>query len=186
MTYAVLAAGAARRMGFAKVFTALPSGKAPLEGIATLLHARKAVVVVPSARVDDARRMAPAMRVVTNDETERGMTHSLRLALSAIEKDEDFGVVLGDKPFLRAETLERLEKCLDGFDVAYPVDAAGMPGHPVLFSRRARAIVEALPDGDTLFQARDDAMLRRHAFEVDDKGAFTDLNTREQWLGEDA
>jgi len=179
--YVVLAAGESRRMGFAKVFTPLAGAGAPLERIAALLEARGAVVVVPPERRADARRMAPDMRVVLNAEPERGMTHSLLLGLAAVPQDSPFGVLLGDKPFLRRSTLERMERALDGFDVAYPVDAAGVPGHPVLFSPRARGLVDALPDGDTISVVRDDPSLQRRIVEVADDGAFRDFDEPAEW-----
>ncbi|MHB8433518.1 MAG: nucleotidyltransferase family protein [Candidatus Tyrphobacter sp.] len=181
MIYVVLAAGESRRMGFAKVFTPLAGAGTPLERIAALLEARRAVVVVPPERRADARRMAPDMRVVLNAEPERGMTHSLLLGLAAVPQDSPFGVLLGDKPFLRRSTLERMEASLAGFDVAYPVSRAGVPGHPVIFAAPARAIVEHLPDGDTLARARDDRSLRSNALAVEDEGAFLDLDEPGDW-----
>lgn len=181
MIYVVLAAGESRRMGFAKVFTPLAGAGTPLERIAALLEGRGAVVVVPPEHSAGARRMAPYMRIVVNAEPERGMAHSLRLALATIAPGEDFGVLLGDKPFLRRSTLERMEASLAGFDVAYPVSRAGVPGHPVLFAASARAIVEHLPDGDTLARARDDRSLRSNGITVDDEGAFADLDEPGDW-----
>ncbi len=168
-------------MGFAKVFTPLAGGGAPLERIAALLHDREAAVVVPPERRDEASRMAPRMRIVVNAQPERGMTHSLRLALAAIAVASPFGVLLGDKPFLRRAALERVEASLAGFDVAYPVSSAGVPGHPVLFAPRARAIVELLPDGDTLARVRNDASLRSNPVALDDEGAFLDLDEPDDW-----
>ncbi len=173
-------------MGFAKVFTPLAGGGAPLERIAALLHDREAIVVVSPERRDEASRMAPRMRLVANAQPERGMTHSLRIGLEAIATAAPFGVLLGDKPFLRRATLERMEASLAGFDVAYPVSSAGVPGHPVLFAARARALVEHLSDGDTLARARDDRSLRRNALAVDDEGAFLDLDDPEAWNAREA
>jgi CTP:molybdopterin cytidylyltransferase MocA len=181
MTYVVLAAGASRRMGFDKVFTPLGGGESPLQRIAALLEGRVAIVVVPSRHLADAATMAPALRAVENDEPARGMAHSLRRALTAIGEHEDFGVLLGDKPFFGATLLDRMERAFEGFDVAYPVSALGVPGHPVLFSARVRALAESLPDGDTLALLRDDPSLRRNAVLVKDAGAFADLNDPEQW-----
>lgn len=181
MTYAVLAAGSSTRMGFAKVFTPLGLDGAPLERIAALLDGRDAVVVVPPERMDDVRRMAPAMRVVSNERPERGMVHSLRLALAAIGEGEDFGVVLGDKPFLTRATLEALERALHGHDVVYPTSADAVPGHPVLFAASARERALRLPDGDTIFTLRDDPALRSAPVRVDDAGAFRDLDSPAQW-----
>ncbi len=185
MIYVVLAAGESRRMGFAKVFTPL-RGRSPLERIAALLAGREAIAVVPAGRQGDAQRIAPQMRVVPNGEPELGMTHSLRLALPAIEKGEDFGIVLGDKPFVQRATLERLEAALRGFDVVYPVNPSDVPGHPVLFAARARDLVASLPDGDTLTRLRDDPSLRSMRVEIEDPGAFADFDEPAEWEAADA
>lgn len=183
MTYVVLAAGTARRMGFAKVFTPL-RGTPPLSRLAALLQGREAIAVVPPERAGEARAMAPAMRVVVNAQPERGMAHSLRLAVAML--DGDFGVLLGDKPFLRAQTLHVLERALDGADVVYPVRADGVPGHPVLFASHLRERALALPDGDTIVRLRDDPSLRRTRLEIHDGGAFDDLDEPAQWSAADA
>jgi CTP:molybdopterin cytidylyltransferase MocA len=72
-------------------------------------------------------------------------------------------------------------------DVVFPVHADGSrPGHPVLFSARARSVVEALPEGDTLRSARDDVSLLRLPVPTDDRGAYLDLDNPEQWAVADA
>lgn len=170
-------------MGFAKVFTPL-RGSAPLERLAQLLHGRRAVAVVPPEREGDARAMAPSLHVAVNAQPERGMTHSLRIALA--ESEGDFAVLLGDKPFVRRKTLDELEEAFRGADVAYPVSDRGVPGHPVLFAARLRARAVALPDGDTISQLRDDSALRRVRLVVDDPGAFLDFDEPQQWSAADA
>jgi molybdenum cofactor cytidylyltransferase len=185
MIYVVLAAGESRRMGFEKVFTPL-RGRSPLERIAALLDGRSGLVVVPPERQREAQRLAPQMRVLCNGEPKRGMTHSLRLAMEAVEEETDFGVLLGDKPFVARATLDRMERAFVDVDVAYPVDAAGVPGHPVLFTARARALLSKLPDGDTLAGLRDDPSLKRSAVLVDDSGAFADLDEPAEWQAADA
>jgi CTP:molybdopterin cytidylyltransferase MocA len=131
---------------------------------------------------DEAARIAPAARIVINRERARGMAHSLHLALSLIERESPFGVLLGDMPSMTEATIDRTEAMLCGdVDVAFPVDLAGAAGHPVLFSARARTIVEALPDGDTLRSARDDASLRRATWRCGDRSALFDIDVPEDW-----
>jgi CTP:molybdopterin cytidylyltransferase MocA len=131
---------------------------------------------------DEAARIAPAARIVINRERARGMAHSLHLALSLIERESPFGVLLGDMPSMTEATIDRTEAMLCGdVDVAFPVDLAGTAGHPVLFSARARTIVEALPDGDTLRSARDDASLRRATWRCGDRSALFDIDVPEDW-----
>jgi CTP:molybdopterin cytidylyltransferase MocA len=131
---------------------------------------------------EEAARIAPAASIVINRERACGMAHSLHLALSLIERESPFGVLLGDMPSMTEATIDRTEAMLCGdVDVAFPVDLAGTAGHPVLFSARARPIVEALPDGDTLHSARDDASLRRATWCCSDRSAFFDLDVPEDW-----
>ena len=186
MTYVVLAAGASARMGFAKVFTPLGSGGTPLERIACLLRGRNAIAVVPPDRVGEARGLAPEMRVVANAQPERGMAHSLALALETMPESEDFAVLLGDKPFVRAGTLAALERELDGADAVYPVSVEGVPGHPALFSAKLRERALALPDGDAISRLRDDSALRVSPVACDDAGAFADLDVPTDWEAADA
>lgn len=182
MIYVVLAAGASRRMGFPKVFTPLPRKEGtPLERIAALLEGRDGIAVVPPAHRDDAARMAPRLRLVVNGEAERGMAHSLRCALVEVDEEAAFGVLLGDKPFLTRSSLDALEAAFAGYDVAYPLSPARIPGHPVLFSPRARPFASRLSDGDTLSQLRDEPQLRRTVVRLDDPGAFRDLDEPAQW-----
>lgn len=124
----------------------------------------------------------PRATIVTNDEPQRGMSHSLREGLSAVATSSAFGVLLGDMPAMTEATLARTEALLErDVDVAFPTDAAGAPGHPVLFSPRARPVIEALHDGDTLRRARDEASLVRATWTCTDASAFLDLDVPEQW-----
>lgn len=168
-------------MGFDKA-TAPVGSQAPLQRVARALEHRPAVVVVPGRLAQIATTMMPGARVVVNDEPSRGMTQSLRLALGVIPAAESFGVLLADMPAMTAETIRRTESALGtDADVAYPVSAGGIAGHPVLFAARARAVIEALPDGDLLRLARDDATFRRATWICTDSSAFLDLDVPAQW-----
>jgi CTP:molybdopterin cytidylyltransferase MocA len=168
-------------MGFDKTVTPLAL-RSPLARVAEALGRRRALIVVPPNLSGEATRIAPAACIVVNCEQARGMAHSLHLALSCIERESPFGVLLGDMPCMTEATIERTEAMLGGeVDVAFPVDRAGTPGHPVLFSARARPIVEALPDGDTLRIARDDATLQRAFWHCCNRSAFLDLDVPSDW-----
>jgi molybdenum cofactor cytidylyltransferase len=180
-TYVVLAAGVSRRMGFDKVVTPF-RGRSPLERVVAALGERERVVVVPSRRIAEATVAAPASHIVTNDEPERGMTRSLHVGLERVARDRAFGVLPADLPAMSEATIAATEALLvEGVDVAYPVDEGGVAGHPVLFAAGARAIVEALPEGDTLRRARDDATLRRATWICTDRSAFLDLDEPADW-----
>ena len=155
---------------------------APLERIAGVLGDRRTVLVVPTRLRTVAAQMMPRAIVVTNDQPQRGMTHSLRMGLRVVEAGSPFGVLLGDMPAMTEQTMLRTEALLEGaVDVAYPIDRAGATGHPVLFSPRARRVVESLNDGDTLRRARDDASLVRATWTCTDASAFADLDVPAQW-----
>jgi CTP:molybdopterin cytidylyltransferase MocA len=167
-------------MGFDKVVTPL-AGVSPLESIVRALREREAVIVVPSRLAGRVAEIAPDASLAINDEPERGMSHSLRAGLRYVAVDRAFGVLLGDMPAITDATLARTEALLDGVvDVAHPVDARGNPGHPVIFSVRMRAAIEALPDGDTLRSARERAV-RRATWHCRDRSAFLDLDDPAQW-----
>jgi CTP:molybdopterin cytidylyltransferase MocA len=181
MRYVVLAAGESRRMGFDKTVRRIGT-LALLERIAHALGRRESVVVVPGRLQATALAMMPRARVAINDHAELGMAHSLRIGLRTFETREPFGVLLGDMPAMTEATLAHTERLLDGdVDVAFPVDHRGYPGHPVLFSPRARSIVEALPDGDTLRDARDDPSLVRASWTCTDASAFLDIDSPGDW-----
>jgi CTP:molybdopterin cytidylyltransferase MocA len=168
-------------MGFDKVVTPF-HGRSPLERVVAALGGRDRVVVVPTRRLAEAAAAAPASQIVTNDEPERGMTRSLRIGLERVARDRAFGVLPADMPAMSEKTIAATEALLvDGIDVAYPVDERGVAGHPVVFAAGARAIVEALPEGDTLRRARDDATLRRATWTCTDRSAFFDLDEPADW-----
>jgi molybdenum cofactor cytidylyltransferase len=169
-------------MGFAKAFEPL-GGIAPVARVAATLGMREIVVVCASADLERAKHLVPmAVSFATNDSPDRGMNHSLRTGLAHIEPDRSIGVVLADMPFIAPETFERVEEVLSGdIDVAYPIGADDAPGHPVLFSARARAKLEDLPDGDTIRRVRDDVTLRSVGIRVADRGAFIDLDRPSDW-----
>jgi CTP:molybdopterin cytidylyltransferase MocA len=168
-------------MGFDKIVAPL-RGSTLLARAVAALGEREFVVVVPSRLAREAARVAPTARVAINDEPERGMTHSLRIGLELVARDRAFGVLPADMPEMTQATIAATELLLEGgADVAYPVDASGTPGHPVVFAARARAIVEALPEGDTLRRARDDATLRPASWLCADRSAFLDLDEPGDW-----
>ncbi len=179
--YVLLAAGASRRMGFDKAFAPF-DGETLFARAVAALGGRDCIAVVPSRYAKAAAACAPHARVACNDEPERGMTRSLHLALAMLPRDRAFGVLPVDLPEMQRQTIEATEALLtDGVDVAYPVDASGRPGHPVLFGATARVVVDALEEGDTLRRARDDAALRRATWLCRDRSAFYDLDEPAEW-----
>ena len=125
-------------------------------------------------------RSATLGMTIANDEPERGMAHSLRLANAVIPAEHAIAVLLADKPLVTAELIERVIAGLGDADVAFP-QRDGVPGHPVVFSPIARALIIALPDGDNIHLVRDNDFLERRALEIDDAGAYVDVDTEEEY-----
>jgi CTP:molybdopterin cytidylyltransferase MocA len=117
------------------------------------------------------------VRVVRNDEPERGMNRSLALADAAIDPNEPIAVLLGDLPDCDAATIARVTGAYaDDVDVVVP-QAGERFGHPVVFGPAARRAIATLGEGDGLHRIRDAAGLRRRVIAVDDARAFDDIDT---------
>jgi molybdenum cofactor cytidylyltransferase len=182
IVYVVLAAGGARRMGFAKATTPL-AGVSPLARIAATLGNRPVTLVTAAQLRDGCADAMPDAKMLLNPAPDGGMTSSLRVANGAIDPGATLGVLLADKPFVTRATLERCESALDdgpACDVLYAA-VAGEPGHPVYFTSRARRYLDGLPDGDTLRAVRENPSLRRRIVACDDPGVIADLDTPEAW-----
>jgi molybdenum cofactor cytidylyltransferase len=176
-TCVVLAAGLGTRMGGEKLSKPFRDGTildAVLEACADF---PTVVVASPGVPLDV---LPPNVQIVINSEPERGMAHSLRLANAVVPAEHPIAVLLGDKPLVNAKLVERMIGELGENDVAYPV-RAGKPGHPVVFSTFARALIIALADGDTIHMVRDHDMLTRRLVEIDDEGAYVDVDTEEDY-----
>jgi CTP:molybdopterin cytidylyltransferase MocA len=133
-------------------------------------------VLVAGPEVAAAVEPSPGLRIVVNDEPERGMAHSLRLADAAAPPGAALAVVLADTPFVDGELVRDVVAARGEADVAYPV-RAGRPGHPVVFGPRPRRALGELPDGDTLRALRADSRWLRVEVAVDDDRPFLDVDT---------
>ncbi|MGH7716946.1 MAG: nucleotidyltransferase family protein [Vulcanimicrobiaceae bacterium] len=176
-TCVVLAAGLGTRMGGDKLTKPFGEGTILDAVLAACVSFPTMVVVSPGLKLGV---LAPNMHVLVNHEPERGMAHSLRLANAAVSADDPIAVLLGDKPLVNADLVKRMIDELGDNDVAYPV-RNGTPGHPVVFSPFARALIIALRDGDTIHMVRDHEMLVRRAVQIDEAGAYTDIDTEEDY-----
>jgi CTP:molybdopterin cytidylyltransferase MocA len=177
MTIVILAAGAARRMGSPKLL--LPIDGRPM--IAHVLEAAAAwpCVVVAGADVAPVLAASPA-RVVRNDAPERGMSHSLVLADAVIARDEPIAVLPADLPDITSAALAAAIGAYDDIvDVVIPRYGEAFV-HPVIFGPRARQMIAALPDGDTIRRLRDDPSLRRRIVTAD-RAASLDIDTPSEY-----
>lgn len=172
----VLAAGESKRMGAQKLLM-------PYRGRTMIEHALAAAaswepIVVAGAQIAAHLRDRPDLEIVRNADPQRGMTHSLSLANTAADADAALIVLLGDKPLVTPQLISRICEGLGDADVAFPVHPkTHEPGHPVVFAPRARTMIAALPDGDSLRSLRDDPALRRREIETEDRGAYVDIDT---------
>jgi CTP:molybdopterin cytidylyltransferase MocA len=190
IVYVVLAAGGARRMGFAKVTTPL-AGSSPIARLGAILEGRAVAVVTAASQQEACAQALPGVPILVNPAPERGMTSSLLVAHDAVDPGATLGVLLADKPFVTKATLDRCEATLARCE--YAVGAApacdvlfatfeGEPGHPVYFTPAARTTLHKTPEGDTLRAVRDNPALRRVAVACDDdSGVVIDLDTPDAW-----
>ncbi|MFI5236251.1 MAG: NTP transferase domain-containing protein [Gemmatimonadales bacterium] len=163
----LLAAGEARRFGGAKLLR--PHRGRPLVAYAldTLAQARSdgllqgGIAVIPE-RNTALRQLARdrGLRVVMNGDPGRGLSHSLRLGLAALDtmalipSPTAALIFLGDQPRVPMSALTRVVAAWRAgagpvIHPAYP-NAAEAPGHPFILMREAWPLATEL-EGDTGF-----------------------------------
>ena len=186
----VLAAGKSTRMGRPKAMLPLAGGDTFLTRIVrTFLEADiDDVVVVVGADaaviVDEFAASGLAARFVENTEFEQGQLSSLLAGLRVVDRSGLAAtlVMLVDVPFVAASTVravvERYRRTRA--PVVRPVRGA-QHGHPVLIDR---SLFDAIRAADPNDGAK--GIVRAHAspagdVEVDDEGAFTDIDTPEDY-----
>lgn len=174
----ILAAGTSSRMGAQKLLMPY-RGRTMIEYVIDAARAWHPLVV---AGEEVARLLGGRSDIdlIVNEEPQRGMAHSLRLADAELAHDRALIVLLGDKPQVTELLIRRIYDALGDADVCYPVhEKSGEPGHPVIFSSAARKKIQELADGDTLRELRDDSSLERVTVPTDEPGAFFDVDTPE-------
>lgn len=138
----IMAAGRSRRFGSDKRLARLGDGRTLLA--TTLAAARSAfaeVRVVVNAWEDPELLGIPVRMALAIHPTARvGLGGSIALAFQALgEEPPKDGIAsaviwLGDMPWVRPETCQRLARRADADTIVRPV-YRGMPGHPVYFGR---------------------------------------------------
>ena len=188
----VLAGGASSRMqGRPKAL--LPAGRDGetfIERIVSTLRAGGVddVVIVTGHHhapvVDRAARLQPMVRVVRNPHPELGQLSSLLAALRAVDHPgvRAMLVTLIDLPLISAATVRAVLDAYrrTGAPLVRP-GRDGRHGHPVVFDR---ALFRELRQADPARGAK--PVVRAHAADgcvvaVDDDGAFTDMDTPEDY-----
>ena len=178
LTCVILAAGRSSRMGFDKLTAPLRSGATLLDLVMNAC-AQYPRTLVTSAATAQRLRLDDTIRVVVNEEPERGMTHSLRLANATIDVSRAIAVVPADMPLIDAPLLDQLAYASPDADVCFPVNADGLAGHPVIFSPRVRRALSELDEGDTLRELRDDLRFTHHTVFINDRRPFADVDDPE-------
>jgi molybdenum cofactor cytidylyltransferase/nicotine blue oxidoreductase len=179
----VLAAGSSRRMGFDKL--AAPFAGVPLARRVALALAELRPLVVATYRVADAIGDLRTQQLVVTAPT-AGPSATLALAHAAVPHDLVLAVVMCDMPLLDARRVRAfVARVPDDADLAWP-EVNGVPGHPVLWSPRARTRIPTLRDDETPARIRRDPALRAVALEESDDAYVTDVDTPEGWAAAEA
>jgi molybdenum cofactor cytidylyltransferase len=182
----VLAAGRSARMGEAKQLLRV-GRRTVLER--TLENVRGArvdeIVLVLGATEEAIRQKLPAnalegLKIVVNEDYAEGMASSLSAGLAAVDPEINAAlIVLGDQPFVRAETIDRILEvyCESGAEIVVPF-YKGQRGNPVLLDRTVFAEAMAL-EGDTgcraIFGSHAAGLVEAN---VNDEGILLDIDTR--------
>ena len=171
----VLAAGLSRRMGTAKL--TLPVDGVPMlaRTLATVEAAGLPLLIVTGGHAEAVRAIAGDRPTVHAHAHAEGLAESLKAGLAAAPADWDAAlVVLGDMPFVQAETLNRLAEALaQGAPAVVPVHA-GRRGNPAGFARSAWPRLMALTGDQGARPLLD--VLGAIEIPVDDPGIHRDID----------
>lgn len=191
ITGIILAAGASVRMGTTKALLSIGSETFVSRSARTMIAGgADAVVVVASVAAFDIRAALanelqdPRVSVLDNPDWKAGQLTSLLVGLDAAANNRSAAVLVCpvDIPLFSASTVTRLIEVFRTTRAPLVRPAsAGRHGHPVLF---ARAIFDAFRGADPSEGAR--PIVRAYAasgvdVEVDDPGAFLDIDTPDDY-----
>jgi CTP:molybdopterin cytidylyltransferase MocA len=179
----VLAGGRSQRMGFDKL-TALFAGEPLARRIARALQELEPLFVTTPA-VADVISDLRGVRVVMTQPT-AGPSATLALAHAAIPHAAYLAVVPGDLPFLDTPRVrEFVARVPDDADLAWPV-VGTTPGHPVVWSPKARTRIPVLGADEPPLRLRRDPALRTVALDEPDDAYVTDVDTPAAWSAAEA
>ena len=178
MQTVVLAAGSSVRMGRDKLIA--PFAGVPLARRVVLALADLRPLVVATPAVAEAIGDLPGVRLIVTGPT-AGPSVSLALAHAATAPGIPLAVTACDLPFLDAALVRRLvARVPPDADLAFPV-VRGTPGHPVVWSAKARARIPGLRDDEPPARVRRDGALRVVELAAEDEGYVLDVDTPAAW-----
>jgi len=115
-----------------------------------------------------------------------GQSETLALANASVFAEAYLAVLPCDLPFLDAERVHAfIVRVPDDADLAWPV-VGETPGHPVVWSPRAREGIEALRADEPPMRVRRDPALRAVPLAEDDDAYVTDVDTPDAWSAAEA
>jgi len=174
----VLGGGRSQRMGFDKLaarFAGEPLARRVARG---LLELEPWLVTTPAvaALVADL----PGVSVIVTEPT-AGISETLALAHAAIEAEAYLAVVPCDVPFVDARKVrEFVMRVPAHVDLAWPV-VGTTPGHPVVWSPKARALIPSLRVDEAPMRMRENTALHALGLDELDDAYVTDVDTPDAW-----
>lgn len=179
-TCVVLAAGRSRRFPGNKLLYEMPGGTLIARAVRACSGFPLLVVASPEVAPYVPANMS---EVVVNADAHRGMVYSLRLADERIDRSHAIAVLPADLAMIEPENIAQVIAATNGYDVTYPRRSDGTPGHPVVFSPRARAGIAFLPDGTPLRTLRDRPEFTRLILPIDEAWPYRDIDRESDLAG---
>jgi molybdenum cofactor cytidylyltransferase len=177
----ILAAGSSRRLGFNKLFLSVNGEPVLTRTLRTFLDLPIGTIFVVTGyereRVEHLLKGAPVV-LVHNSSFEQGMATSVRAVLPFLDADHGLFLHLGDKPFVKRETLGKMIESFAGktHPIIIPV-YQGQKGHPVLIDVMPYLDEMRILEGDTALKP----IIEKHSQDIlyveGDEGILLDLDT---------
>ncbi len=141
--------------------------------VAACAQYERIVVCSPAAIATSALR---GSITILNEYPERGMSYSLQLANSIADVTHRIAVLPADLALIEPQHVRSIVEASGSADVTFPLRTDGTPGHPVIFSTRARAGIAALGYGSAISALRDRADLTRSPVPIDQAWPYRDVD----------